>query len=42
MMAASLPNLAVVEQQTVIRYLWSEGIKTFTVYREMFIQYGDK
>jgi hypothetical protein len=41
-MAASLPNLAIVEQRTVIRCLWSEGIKTFTIYKEMFTQYGDK
>ena len=41
-MAASLPNLAIVEQRTVMRCLWSEGVKTYTIYRKMLKQYGKK
>jgi hypothetical protein len=41
-MAASLPNLAIVEQRTVIRCLWSEGFKTYIIYRKMLKQYGEK
>ena len=41
-MATSLPNLAIVEERTVIRCLCSEGFKTSTIYRKMLTQYGER
>jgi hypothetical protein len=41
-MAALLPNLTIVEQRTVIRFLWSECVKTSTFYRKILTQYGEK
>ena len=40
-MAALLLNCTAVEQRAVIRFLWSEGIKTSEIYRRMLAQYGD-
>jgi hypothetical protein len=40
-MAALLLNCTAVEQRAVIRFLWSEGIKTSEIYRRMLAQYGE-
>jgi len=38
-MAAPLSTCAVEEQLSVIRFLWSEGVKP-EIYRRMKVQYG--
>jgi len=40
-MAALLSTCTVEEQGSVIRFLWSEGVKLSEIYRRMKIQYGD-
>ena len=40
-MAAPLSTCTVEEQRSVIRFLWSEGVKPFEIYRRMRVQYGD-
>ena len=40
-MAAPLSTCTVEEQQRVIRFLWSEGVKPSEIYRRMKVQYGD-
>ena len=40
-MAAPLSNYAVEEQRSVIRLLWSEGVKPSEIYRRMKVQYGN-
>jgi predicted RNA-binding protein with PIN domain len=40
-MAASLTEYTKEEQQSVIRFLWSVGVKTSDMYRRMTVQYGD-
>jgi hypothetical protein len=39
-MAAPLSTCTVEEQQSIIRFLWSEGVKP-EMYRRMKVQYGD-
>ena len=39
-MAAPLSTCTVEEQRSVIRFLWSEGVKPSEIYR-MKVQYGD-
>jgi len=29
------------EQRSIIRFLWSEGVKPSEIYRRMKVQYGD-
>ena len=40
-MAAPLSTCTVEEQRSVIRFLWSEGVKPSETYRRMKVQYGD-
>jgi len=40
-MAAPLSTSTVEEQRSVIRFLWSEGLKPSEIYRRMKVQYGD-
>jgi len=40
-MAATLSTCTVEEQQSVIHFLWSEGVKPSEIYRRMEVQYGD-
>jgi len=40
-MAVPLSIITVVEQRSVIRFLWSEGVKPSEIYRSMMVQYGD-
>ena len=40
-MAAPLSTCTVEEQRSVIRFLWSEGVKPTHIYRRMMVQYGD-
>jgi len=40
-MAAPLSTCTVKEQRSVIRFLWSEGVKPSEIYRRMTVQYGD-
>jgi len=40
-MTASLSTCTVEEQRSVIRFLWSEGVKPSEIYRRMKVQYGD-
>jgi hypothetical protein len=40
-MAAPLSTCTVKEQRSVIRFLWSEGVKPSEIYRRMEVQYGD-
>jgi len=40
-MAAPLSTCTVEEQQSVISFLWSEGVKHSEIYRRMTVQYGD-
>jgi hypothetical protein len=40
-MAAPLSTCTVEEQRSVIRFLWSEGVKPSEIYRRMKVQYGD-
>ena len=39
-MAAPLSACNVEEQRSVIRFLWSEGVKPSEIYRRMKVQYG--
>ena len=39
-MAAPLSTCTVEEQRSVIRFLWSEGVKPSEIYRRMKVQYG--
>jgi len=39
-MAAPLSNCTVEEQRSVIRFLWSGGVKPSEIYRRMKVQYG--
>ena len=39
--AAPLSTCTVEEQRSVIRFLWSEGVKPSVIYRRMKVQYGD-
>ena len=39
-MAAPLSTCTVEEQRSVIRFLWSEGVKHSKIYRRMKVQYG--
>ena len=39
-MAAALSTCTVEEQRSVIRFLWSEGVKPSEIYRRMKAQYG--
>jgi len=39
-MAAPLSTCTVEEQRSVIRFLWSEGVKPSEIYRTMQVQYG--
>jgi len=38
-MDAALSNYTVEEQRSVIRFLWSEGVKPSEIYRIMKVQY---
>jgi len=38
--AAPLSTCTVEEQRSVIRFLWSEGVKPSEIYRRMKVQYG--
>ena len=40
-MATPMPTCTVEEQQSVIRFLWSEGTKPSKIYGKMKVQYGD-
>jgi hypothetical protein len=40
-MAAPISSCTVEEQRSVIRFLWSEGVKPSEIYRRMKVQYGD-
>jgi len=40
-MAAPLSTCTLEEQRSVIRFLWSEGVKPSEIYRRMKVQYGD-
>jgi transposase len=40
-MATPLSTYTMEEQRSVIRFLWSEGVKPSEIYRRMKIQYGD-
>jgi len=40
-MAAPLSTCTVEEQRSVIRFLWSEGVKPSEIYRRIKVQYGD-
>ena len=40
-MAAPLSTCTVEEQRSVIRFLWSEGVKQYEIYRRMKVQYRD-
>jgi len=40
-MTAPLSTSTVEEQRSVIRFLWSEGVKTSEIYRGMKVQCGD-
>ena len=40
-MATPLSTCTVEEQRSVIRFLLSEGVKPFEIYRRMKVQYGD-
>jgi len=40
-MAAQLSTCTVEEQRSVIRFVWSEGVKLSEIYRRMKVQYGD-
>jgi len=40
-MAAPLSTCTAEEQRSVIRFLWSEGVKPSEIYRRMKVQYGD-
>jgi hypothetical protein len=40
-MAASLSTCTVEEQRSIIRFLWSEGVKPSEIYRRMKVRYGD-
>ena len=40
-MAAPLATCTVEDQRSVIRFLWSEGVKPSEIYRTMKVQYGD-
>ena len=40
-MATPLSNCTVEEQRSIIRFLWSEGVKPSEIYRRMKVQYGD-
>jgi len=40
-MAAPLSTCTVEEQRSVIRFLWSEGVKPSEIYRRMKVKYGD-
>jgi len=39
-MVAPLSTCTVEEQRSVIRFLWSEGVKLSEIYRRMKVQYG--
>ena len=40
-MATPLSTCTVEEQQSVIHFLWPEGVKPSEIYRRMEVQYGD-
>ena len=40
-MAAPLSTCTMEEQRSVIRFLWSEGVKPYELYGRMKVQYGD-
>jgi len=40
-MVAPLSTCTMEEQRSVIRFLWSEGVKPCEIYRRMKVQYGD-
>ena len=40
-MAAPLSTCTLEEQQSIIRFLWSESVKSSEIYRRMKVQYGD-
>ena len=40
-MAAPLSTCTVEEQRSVIRFVWSEVVKSSEIYRRMKVQYGD-
>jgi len=40
-MAALLSTCTMEEQRSIIRFLWSEGVKPSEIYRRMKVQYGD-
>jgi hypothetical protein len=40
-MAAPMSTCTVEEQRSIIRFLWSEGVKLSEIYRRMKVQYGD-
>jgi len=40
-MAAQLLQRTKEQQRSVIRFLWSEGVKTGEIYGRMTVQYGD-
>ena len=40
-MATQLSTCTVEEQRSIIRFLWSEGVKPSEIYRRMKVQYGD-
>jgi hypothetical protein len=39
-MAAPLSDCNIEEQRAVVRFLWSEGIKSAEIHRRMLAQYG--
>ena len=40
-MAAPLSTCTVEEQRSVIRFLWSDGVKPYDIYRRIKVQYED-
>ena len=40
-MVAPLSTYTMEEERSVIRFLWSEGVKHSEMYRRMKVQYGD-
>jgi transposase len=41
-MATPMPTCTEEEQRSIIRFLWSEGVKPSEIYGRMKVQYGDR
>jgi hypothetical protein len=39
-MAAPLSDCTIEEQRTVVRFLWTEGVKSTEIYHQMLAEYG--